>query len=216
MKTTKKYYFSVEGETEKWYLDWLKEKINNEPAAKYKVSIDCKVQKNPLKRAKSMIVLSKVEITHLCDYESNDDVHTKQFRETLDFLKATFKLGKQIKYNLGYSNFTFDLWIVLHKASCNANFTHRGQYLQPINKEYDENFESLDQYKHEDNFKRVLRKISLHEVKAAIDRAKAIMQTNKQNGLVLHEYKGYQYYKENPSFSLWESIEKILNDCQLS
>lgn len=61
MKTTQKYNFSVEGETEKWYLDWLKEKINNEPAAKYKVVIDCKIQKNPLKRAKSMIVLLEIE-----------------------------------------------------------------------------------------------------------------------------------------------------------
>ena len=27
-KLTKKYHFSVEGETEKWYLDWLKDNIN--------------------------------------------------------------------------------------------------------------------------------------------------------------------------------------------
>jgi len=80
MKTTQKYYFSVEGETEKWYLDWLQEKINNEPTAKYKISIDSKIQKSPLKRAKSMNVLSKVEITHLFDYESNEEVHTTQFR----------------------------------------------------------------------------------------------------------------------------------------
>lgn len=40
LKITNKYYFSVEGETEKWYLDWLQDKINNEPATKYKVSID--------------------------------------------------------------------------------------------------------------------------------------------------------------------------------
>ena len=27
-KQTKKYYFSVEGETEKWYLEWLQKQIN--------------------------------------------------------------------------------------------------------------------------------------------------------------------------------------------
>lgn len=43
-RPTRKYYFSVEGETEQWYLDWLEEKINNEPAARYNVSIDSKVQ----------------------------------------------------------------------------------------------------------------------------------------------------------------------------
>lgn len=215
MKTTQKYYFSVEGETEKWYLDWLQDKINNELASKYKVSIDSKIQKNPLKRAKSINVLSKVEITHMFDYESDDEVHTTQFRETLNLLKETSKLGKQIKYNLGYSNFTFELWIVLHKANCNASLAHRRQYLEPINRAYNESFEHLDHYKQESNFKRLLGKISLQEVKMAVERSKSIMQRNEENGLVLQQYKGYRYYKENPSLSIWESIEKILIDCKL-
>lgn len=62
-KTTQKYNFSVEGETEKWYFDWLQEKINKEPTAKYKVSVDSKIQ-NPIKRAKSINVLTKTEIIH--------------------------------------------------------------------------------------------------------------------------------------------------------
>lgn len=28
-KPTNKYYFSVEGETEQWYLKWLQDLINN-------------------------------------------------------------------------------------------------------------------------------------------------------------------------------------------
>ena len=28
MKSTKKYYFTVEGETEQWYLKWLQDRIN--------------------------------------------------------------------------------------------------------------------------------------------------------------------------------------------
>jgi len=213
-KTTQKYYFSVEGETEKWYFDWLQEKINSEPAAKHKVSIDSKIQ-NPIKRAKSINVLTKTEIIHVFDYESNDEVHTVQFIKTLDSLKDTSKLGKQIKYYPGYSNFTFELWMVLHKAECNAPLVHRRQYLDPINKAYGENFENLDQYKHEANFKRVLGKISLPEVIAAIHRSKIIMQKNMENGLVLQQYKGYRYYRENPALSVWESIEKILKDCEL-
>lgn len=30
-----------------------------------------------------------------------------------------------------------------------------------------------------------------------------------------HQYKGYTYYKENPSLAAWEAIEKILIDCGL-
>lgn len=61
-KSTKKYFFTVEGETEKWYLEWLKVRINECEEAAYKVSFDVQVQKNPLKRAKSLAVTGKTEI----------------------------------------------------------------------------------------------------------------------------------------------------------
>lgn len=38
-KSTKKYYFSVEGETEQWYLKWLQDLINGTEQAAY-----CKCQ----------------------------------------------------------------------------------------------------------------------------------------------------------------------------
>ena len=59
----------------------------------YKVSIDCPVNKNPLKRAKSMTVTGKTEIYHFFDYESSEDIHVKQFYETLDNMKAAEQIG---------------------------------------------------------------------------------------------------------------------------
>ena len=188
-KSTRKYFFTVEGETELWYLQWLEKLINSTEEAKYKVSFDCKVQKNPLKRAKSLNVTSKVEIYHLSDYESDDPVHAQQFIETMDNLKKAREIGKQIVYRFGYSNLTFDLWIVLHRRDCNSSMIHRSKYLEPINRTYGEHFESMAEYKHEDNFKRCLSKLDLS--------------------------KGYRYYKENPSLLIWEPIEKILRDCEL-
>lgn len=47
-KSTKKYYFSVEGETEEWYLLWLRDLINSTEEAAFKVAIDCKIEKDPL------------------------------------------------------------------------------------------------------------------------------------------------------------------------
>lgn len=210
-----KYYFSVEGETEQWYLQWLQSQINADACSKYTVSFDCKVQKDPLKRAKSLVITSKTEIVHLVDYESNEEVHTTQFRTTIDRMKAAGQLGKEIKYHLGYSNFTFDLWIVLHKADCNQAFANHSQYLAPINSAYDEHFESLDEYKHEDNFKRILSRLTIGNVMDAVQRAISITQRNHQHGYVLHEYKGYRYYKENPSLSIWQAVERILKDCAL-
>ena len=214
-KRTLKYYFSVEGETEQWYLDWLQDQINNAPKASSKVSFNKQIQKDPLKRAKSLAITDKVEIWHLSDYESSEEVHVKQFRETMDRMADTKSLKKQITYKFGYSNFTFDLWIILHKMDCRGSFLHRKQYITPINKAYEESFENMDEFKHEANFKRCLKKLTLGDVIAAIKRAKTIMNINEKNGYTLQKYRGYSYYRENPSLMIWEIIEKILVACEL-
>lgn len=95
-KPTNKYYFSVEGETEQWYLKWLQDMINNTEKAACKVSIDCPVRKNPLKHAKSLTVTRKIEIYHFFDYESDEPLHVKGFQEALDNMKKAEKIGKQI------------------------------------------------------------------------------------------------------------------------
>jgi hypothetical protein len=216
MKSTKKYYFTVEGETEQWYLKWLQDRINERKETSYKVSFDCQVQKNPLKRAKSLIVTGKTEVWHLSDYESDDPVHTKQFTETMNNMKAVKNIGKQIVYKFGYTNLTFDLWIILHKTDCNASYAHRNNYLSLLNRAYNEHFENMKEYKSEDNFKRCLKKIALSNVIEAVNRAKRIMEQNQKNGYVLQQYKGYTYYKENPSMTIHEIIEKILKNCNLT
>lgn len=190
-KSTKKYFFTVEGETEKWYLEWLRDRINECEEAACKASFNIQVQKNPLKRAKSLAVTSKTEIWHLSDYESDEPIHVKQFTETMDNMKAASNLGKQISYKFGYTNLTFDLWIILHKVACNGSQSHRKNYINPLNQAYGEKFENMDEYKHEDNFKRCLGQLSLDNVRDAIDRANKIMVRNQ------------------------EKIEKILKECRL-
>ena len=214
-KETKKYYFSVEGETEKWYLDWLQKTINSITESKYNVKLDSKIQKNPLTRVKGMTLLESTEITHVFDRESEDDVHVKQFQETLDRMSDAEQLGKDIKYKLGYSNFTFELWIIFHKTDCNGAKTHRKQYLPELNKAYDEKFEYLQEYKRENDFKRILKKLTIEDVISAVKRAEAIMKRNEKSGYRLQQYKEYSFYKENPSLSVWEIVDKILKECEI-
>ena len=214
-KETKKYFSTVEGETEKWYFEWLQRTINSTPTALYTVKFDCHIHKDPLKRAKGLITLEKTEITHVMDRESEEEIHVQQFETALNRMKSAERIGKSIKYNLGYSNFTFELWIVLHKVDCNGSLTHRRQYLSLLNRAYAEKFENLDQYKHEDNFKRVLGKLTLGDVGQAVRRSKMIMQANQENGYVLRQHKGYKYYIENPSLSIWEIVERIMCECGL-
>mgnify|MGYP002561907549 CR=1 FL=1 len=208
------YYFSVEGETEKWYLDWLQNCINECDEAKYKVKLDSKIEKDPLVRAKSMTILGKTEITHVFDRESEDELHTKQFMITLNRMKEAEKLGKNIKYKLGYSNFTFELWIILHKKDLKGPLTDKKQYLKYINEIFDEDFKSLDEYKEEKNFKRVVEQITLEDIINAIKRAEKIRDHNKEYNKQI-KYGKYIYYKENPDLEINESIEKILNDCEI-
>lgn len=214
-KYTNKYYFSVEGETEKWYLEWLRDRINELDESRYKVAIDCKVEKDPYRRAKKMTIASKTEIWHLSDYESNDEFHVQQFKRTIDNLKKASSIGKNIVYKFGYSNFTFDLWIILHKMDCNGPKTDRKQYINSINRAYNKHFLSMDDYKHKDHFNSCLKQLSIDNVKKAIERSKRIMQSNQANGYQLQRYKGYSFYRENPSLMVWEVVEKILKDCNL-
>lgn len=200
-KPTNKYYFSVEGETEQWYLKWLQNLVNNTDESACKVSIDCPVRKNPLKHAKSLTVTRKIEVYHFFDYESDESIHTQGFQSVMDNMKKAENIGKQIKYKSGYSNFTFDLWIILHMGDCNTSFTNRKQYIIPINRLFNERFENMDEFKKEDNFKRCLKSMNLSNVIDAVERAGKIMQRNKESGYVLHQYKKYQYYKENPSLT---------------
>lgn len=213
-KERRMYYFSVEGSTEKWYLDWLQQKINADAQARYVVKIESKVDKNPLSYVKRLPVITSIVITHLFDYESRDPEHLRQFQSTMDLMRAAQRTGKHITYRLGYSNYTFELWMILHKSDFNASLAHRSQYLKYINQAFGENFVSLDAYKREDNFKRLLNGLTLSNVCDAVCRAKAITERNTSN-FKAKEYKGYKFFDENPSLSLWEAIEEILKQCNL-
>ena len=209
---TRKYVFTVEGETEQWYLEWLKEQINLYPSRQYNVSIVPKVEKHPLNLAKGSNSITTPQVTHLCDIESKDSYHIEQFKGVLNELKAA-KTQKRIRYELGYSNFSFELWIVLHKKDLNGPLVNRSQYLKHINQVFNEKFKNLDHYKSEANFNRCLHKLTLKNVIEAVNRSKIIMENNRTNGNRRIEYKGFCYYEDNPSLSIWESIEQILKDC---
>lgn len=215
-KNNKKYTFTVEGWTEKWYFEWLRDTINSIPESIYTVSIDAKVQQNPLKFAKAVNPIAVPSAVHICDYESNDAVHVRKLHGILDQLDEANKLkGRSFRYSLGYSNFTFELWMVLRKTDCNGTLIDRTQYLNPINRAYNAKFENLAHYKNEGNFKWCLSQLTIDDVKSAISRSKRIMNINQQNNAVMKNYKGFKYYIDNPSLTIWESVEKILKDCGL-
>lgn len=214
-KQTLTYYFSVEGETEQWYLEWLEAQINANEHTNYIVKFVTKVEKDPVSFIKKLVVQKKTTIWHLSDIEGSSDEQIQTVHNTLGRLKEAKGLGKSIIYKWGYSNLSFDLWMILHKQDCNAELTDVGKYLSHINRAFDEHFESMKEYKEEANFKRCLGKLTFPEVLTALSRAKAITQRNERDEYPLTQFKGYSYYIHNPSLDLWQPIEAILSDCGL-
>ena len=209
------YYFSVEGETEQWYLEWLETQINANEDSKYIVNIIAKVQKDPVSFVKKLVVQKKTTIWHLSDIEGSSDEQIQTVHNTLGRLKEAKGLGKSIIYKWGYSSLSFDLWMILHKQNCNAELNGVDGYLSHINRAFETQFESMKKYKEEANFKHCLGKLSFPEVLTALSSAKTIMQRNERDGYHLAQFKGYRYYIHNPSLDLWQPIEAILSDCGL-
>ena len=140
--------------------------------------------------------------------ESNEPVHHEKFLRILTEMREA-RLQKRIKYHLGYSNFTFELWMILHKQKSIGSLDHRSQYLEPINRCFGENFENLDQYKHEKNFKRCLSKLSLDDVKHAVQNAAVLTANNAQIGKIQVRHKGFSYFRDNPALSIHEAIARM-------
>lgn len=90
-KFTKKYVFTVEGETEQWYLYWLRDQINGCAYAAYHIQIIAPVQQNPWSYAKTVSAKTTPKITHLCDRESSDREHVQKFEGVLASLSRTRK-----------------------------------------------------------------------------------------------------------------------------
>lgn len=212
MLETKKYTLTVEGETEKWYFLWLKDQINKCENRKYNVAIISKVQQSSRSFYKGTNAKVTPEAFHICDVESTKPVHVEKFQSILKEMKEA-KIMKNIKYQLGYSNFTFELWMIFHKKDCFGPLNDRKQYLYPIQQCFGEKFEDLDHYKKEATFKRCLNKLTLDDVKSAIKRSKRLALQNECSGKKVIKYSGYSYFQENPALSINEVVERILTEC---
>lgn len=215
-KVCNKYYLSVEGETEKWYFEHLQKLIEKNEELEYNVKLDIKVNKVITSRAKTISAPFKVNAFHICDYESDDENHKKQFDKVLKDLKSVRLLHKNIKYKLGYSNFSFELWIILHKIQQKSMVSSRKQYLTGINKAYNEKFKCLDDYKEEKNFKeKILSKINLNDVINAVNNGNEIRKINERNSKKNYrKYGQFEYYAVNPDMTINECVEKILIECE--
>lgn len=210
-KQTKKYYFSVEGETEKMYLEWLQKKINEEGDLKFNISFDIKVEKNPLSMIKSEVILGGENIFHFFDFESPALCHIKSRDETFRKLKEA-KAIKRVNYRPAYSNFCFELWILLHKKCLRKTFTDRRLYLKELNKIFNKKFVDLREVKHKANFNSILSSLKFEDFLLALRNSEIILEDCKRNSDPIKKY-GFEFFENNPSTSVGTVFISILKDC---
>ena len=209
-----KFYLSVEGQTEAWYFEWLQKQINAQLAGTTRVSFTIRVGVTPESMLKKVVFFGKARFIHILDIESSEHKHIKKFESHLKMMTDLMKKDKNIQYSLGYCNFSFELWMILHKSQCMSQLTDRKQYLNPINDLYHQKFESLKEYKEEQNFKKILAQLTLDDVIEAVKRADRITENNKKYSKS-QIFGCYEYFKDNPSLSIHEFIKEIFKQYKL-
>lgn len=212
---TDRYYFSVEGETEKWYLEWLENTINSQATRVQNVKFNISEPGiSPIKYVKTISIFTRIDIYHLCDYEGSMDKDTSKFEQTLGNIKKAGQT-KNVNYELCYSNLTFELWLILHKTKLNTMFDSKRSYLSHFNKAFGTKYDNLKEMKKKKNFKRILDKLTFNDVFFAVENSCQIRERNKQNKRASKIGK-QEYFEDNPDLTVHCVIGKIIERCGLA
>ena len=154
---------------------------------------------------------------HIQDIEDYYDAQQRQkFYGIIDEMrKAERTFG--ISYCLGYSNYTFELWMLLHVADMAAPVTDRTAYLRPINQCFKRGYSSLAEFKNAVEFQRLLDEfITLDTVFDAVDRAKRIVDHNEDQSKNKVSYRGVTFYPDNPDVTVHEVVQMIFDVCEVT
>ena len=216
-KESRLIYMSVEGvNCERLYFEHLKKLINSSGKNKYNLALTPKVVA-PLDFAKRNSYKPKdkaILFMHIQDIEDyNDEVQRRKFLSLIDDMRKAETIF-DIKYQLGYSNYTFELWMLLHVTDMNYSVQDRYAYLAPIKQHFHKQYRSLDDFKREEEFQSILDTyVTLESVKTAVERANRIVASNGEQGKTCDDYRGIRFYHDNPDLSIHEVVLKIFEIC---
>ena len=219
---SRQFLVSVEGvNCERMYFEHLAKLINTSGRNKYNLNISPKAM-SPLQYAKRNAYKqvyrqkggNKLPYFHIQDIEDYYDAPLQQkFYGIIDEMREAERVF-DISYRLCYSNYTFELWMLLHVADMTAGVTSRTAYLRPINRHFKRNYNSLDEFKSAAEFQRILDGfITLDAVFDAVKRAERIVENNKQQNKKRIIYKCVAFYPDNPDITVHEIVQKMLDVC---
>lgn len=205
------YFFTVEGPSEKRYLEHLQKIINQrltDLSVEFKIWID--------KSARACFNNRRLTIdTYAHFWDREEENKQIEFQDVLNNINNN-AIADNIFYC--YSNLSFELWLILHKEEYTAPVSNKNVYTNKIRTLYDINVRSHTDVTKEKNFSRLLAQISLNDVLMAIRRADRLRQS-KQNVCSPFEFYASSgkivYYPSNPDTLVQEVVKKILQDCHL-
>ena len=158
----------------------------------------------------------KIPFIHIQDIEDYyDNFQRAKFYGMIDDMrKAEDMFG--ITYKLGYSNYTFELWMLLHVADVNFAVRDRSSYLGLINRYFHRNYKSIDEFKKQNEFGKILDQfVTLDSVKLAIARAEKIVRNNDLDKKSKDKYSGFTFFRDNPDLSVHTVVQMILEVCEV-
>lgn len=220
-KESRQFNISVEGiNCEKMYFEHLAKLINSSNESKYNLKISPR-KMSPLEYAKRNAHRpveqrgnKKLPYIHIQDIEDfYDDFQRTKFYKVIDEMRiAEDTFG--ISYELGYSNYTFELWMLLHVADMSHSVQNRYAYLSSLNKYFNRSFAHIDDFKRADEFQKILDEfVTLDSVKSAVARAEMITEGNEKDKKKQEVYRGFSFYRDNPDITVHEVVKMIFDVC---
>lgn len=207
------YYFTVEGQCEKLYLEHLEKLINNNNNASNRVKFTIQVGLSPKSALKRFTSFNSKSILYcVWDREKEDECMNKKFE---DYLNEIDSISSKISARPAFSHLSFELWILLHKRDLRRNFTDVSQYCNYINRFFEQEFQTLKKYKEKRNFEIILGKISLNDIVKAVQYGDSIRKNNENNQKTKIQVKQMIGYNSNPDLMIHEAVKTILLDCRL-
>jgi len=124
-----------------------------------------------------------------------------------DFERA-IKACTKYKGEAAYSNRNFDLWLLLHKQPFLKSVTNNNDYVNHVRKAY--GLDNDADIKKEKEMERILKQITLQDVKTAIHNVKAIRNSKiKSDAKKIGKVEVY----DNPDLMIHQFIEDVFKEC---
>lgn len=195
------YIIGCEGANqERLYFEKIQEIVNNIEERTYDLLFDfaepfggdpkCVVERAVKKS------IGKMNKAAVFDYDGKRE----KYEEAIDLA-----MDKQI--TLGYTNYCFDLWLILHKEDHYDRVNSSDGYIEELRKVY--GLENNANVKKRDQVKAILDKIDLEDIKAAVRRAEVITASNLEKESNKTP-QSYEYY-DNPDTQMHEMLKDVFS-----